>query len=542
MSDETTIVLCGGPINYSNLPIGTNASNAMVPVNGKPVISWILDDLLAKGIRQVTIVLRAQDHRFQRFLQRAYAKRVEVKLALLQQEGTIVQSLQAGLRGCATHGLVRIILGDTLIQDIYHGDSDFVYVSPVAESRRWCLAVLGSDERVVDYIDKQENVAGPRRALAGYYHLLDGGHLRSSVEQSVAQGERELSDVLRRYGALRPIYARSVKDWFDFGNIDNLVDARRRLLQSRFFNTLEINPVLNTLTKSSDDDERLRNELNWYLGVPDELKVLSPRIVNHREINGRLQIVQEYYGYPTLAELYLYGDLHPDTWASILHLLLRIHGEFRRYPGRVEKADLKAMYLEKTWQRLALLCKQDPTWHELLERPTISFNHRPLRNVRAMEADLHERVEALTETASGCVIHGDFCFSNILFDINNQIIRLIDPRGSFGRKGIMGDPRYDIAKLRHSICGFYDFIVADMFELGEPNDGFTGTFYVNGTPRVAGAVFDRMVTEAGYDLDEIRVIEGLLFISMLPLHHGHPDRQRMMFLTGLSRLNEALQR
>jgi hypothetical protein len=360
------------------------------------------------------------------------------------------------------------------------------------------------------------------------------------VEASVASGERELSDVLKRYGTTHPVYAQPVQEWLDFGNIDNLVDARRRLLQSRSFNTLTINPVLNTITKCSERDEKLRDELEWYLKLPDELKVLSPRILSHREIDGRLQIVQEYYGYPTLAELYLYGDLHADTWTSILRRLFRIHHEFRRYPGPLDKSDLQAVYLEKTRRRLEALRRQDASWERILEQPTISFNGRRLRNLLGLEAKLRTRIDALGEAAFGCVVHGDFCFSNILFDINNQIIRLIDPRGNFGRQSIYGDPRYDIAKLRHSICGLYDFIVSDMFELQETADGFEGTLYADGTVQTVGAAFDRMAVDAGYDLKDIRLIEGLLFISMPPLHHGHPLRQRMMFLTGISLLNEEL--
>jgi dTDP-glucose pyrophosphorylase len=540
VSQATTLVLCGGPINYSSLPIGTNASNAMVPVNGKPVIAWILDDLMAKGIRDVTIVVREQDHRLQSLVQRVFSSRMALKLALLKQEGTIVQSLEAGLRHSPASGLVRIILGDTLIRDGYDGDEDFVYVRSVEESRRWCLAVIGGGSRIIDYLDKQENVPSPRLALTGYYHLLNGPHLEACVKRSVTNGERELSDVLRRYGAACPIQARTAEQWFDFGNIDNLVDARRRLLQSRFFNSLTVNPVLNTITKLSEHQEKLRDELAWYLDIPDPLKVLGPRIISHQEVDGRLQVVQEYYGYPTLAELYLYGDMHADTWASILRHIMRIHQELRRHPGRVDGSAVRSMYMDKTWLRLGQLCDQEPAWRDLIEQPSVWFNGRQLRNVRKLEAVLQDRVERMIETTHACVIHGDFCFSNILFDIGHQIIRLIDPRGSFGPKGIYGDARYDIAKLRHSVCGLYDYIVADMFELEEADGRFSSTLFVNGTPRMVGAMFDRLVVEAGYDLDEIRLIEGLLFISMIPLHQGHPSRQRLMFLTGLALLNEVL--
>jgi hypothetical protein len=53
-----------------------------------------------------------------------------------------------------------------------------------------------------------------------------------------------------------------------------------------------------------------------------------------------------------------------------------------------------------------------------------------------------------------------------------------------------------------------------------------------------GALFDELTRAAGYDLGEIKLLEGLLFVSMLPLHDGDPTRQRMMFLTGLGVLNE----
>jgi len=537
-SVETTIILCGGPVNHTSLPMATHQSNAMIPVNGRPVIAWILDDLLVKGISSATVVLREEDHRLLHFLLRVYANRMSLTLAQLQQEGTIVQSLQAGLRQGAGAEPVRVILGDTLIRDTYHADENFVYVRAVEGSRRWCLAVLAGDDRIVDYMDKQENVTGPRLALCGYYHFLNGAHLITCVERSAMNGERELSDVLKRYGALESLYARPVQEWFDFGNIDNLIDSRRRLLQSRFFNTLTINPILNTITKVSEHNDKLRDELDWYLQIPDELKILCPRIVRHQDVNDRLEIVQEYYGYPTLAELYLFADLPADTWTSILHHILRIHQEFCRYPGQLEPAHLRTVYLEKTWDRLAMLCEQDASWNALLHQPTLLFNGRCLRNIFTLREAIEAKCAALSADAPIGILHGDFCFSNILFDINSQIIRLIDPRGSFGEKGIYGDTRYDIAKLRHSISGLYDYILADMFALEETEEGFTGTVYIGSSPRIIGGVFDRMITEIGYDLNAIRYIEGLLFISMLPLHHGHPQRQKLMFLTGLTLLNE----
>jgi dTDP-glucose pyrophosphorylase len=538
---ESNIILCGGPINYTNLPIGTNLSNAMIPINGKPVIGWILDDLLSKGINQVTVVLREEDVRLRRFLEQAYFARMDIATAPLLSDGSIIQSLDAGLHRTATDGLVRIILGDTLIRDSYHSDDNFVYTGEVEDSRRWCIVETNQESRIISYVDKKGSVGGSSNALAGYYHLLKGDHLRSCVTAAIENGERELSNVLRRYDAGYPIKALPVDEWYDFGHIDHLVDARRRLLQPRFFNSLTINPVLNTITKVSENNEKLLDELNWYLNIPDDLKVLTPRIVRHESKNGRLEVVQEYYGYPTLAELYVYGDLQPDNWLSILKHVLRIHAEFRRFTGELAPQATTDVYFNKTYDRMESL-KADPQWESLLAKDELLFNDRRLRGIYALRDQLRTRADELAGTALGSVIHGDLCFSNILFDVNNQIIRLIDPRGSFGEKGVLGDARYDIAKLRHSVCGLYDFIVADAFQLEEVDGVFNTQILANGTPKALAPEFDRLVSEAGYDLNDIGLIEGLLFVSMVPLHRGHPKRQLMMYLTGLSLLNEVLEK
>lgn len=327
--NSTNIILCGGPLNYSNLPVGINQSNAMIPVNGKPVIGWILDDLLKKHIDDVIVVLREQDWRLRDFLSWAYMGRMQLTLATLTTEGTILQSLLVGLQQSTSfEGLVRIILGDTLILDSYESLEDFVYIQEVEDPRRWCLITLDQDEYVSGYVDKQDIVLEKTLALVGYYHLQDKAYLQSCVERCINNGARELSDALSLYGVYHPIQATLVNDWYDFGHIDNLVKSQQRLLQPRYFNSLQIDSSLGTITKISTNNQKLRDELDWYLNLPEKLKVLTPRIIRYYEEDGCLHLIQEYYGYPTLAELYVYASLHIDVWISILRQLLRVHQNF----------------------------------------------------------------------------------------------------------------------------------------------------------------------------------------------------------------------
>jgi hypothetical protein len=126
-----------------------------------------------------------------------------------------------------------------------------------------------------------------------------------------------------------------------------------------------------------------------------------------------------------------------------------------------------------------------------------------------------------------------------LYDIQTQIVRLVDPRGSFGQKGIYGDPRYDIAKLRHSLCGQYDFIIANLFKLDKEASSFTFNLdiYKNDYHDRLVEYFDSLILELGYNLREIKLIESLLFLSMIPYHSGKPEHQFVMYLTGIKKLN-----
>lgn len=539
MPSDATIVLCAGSINFLDLPIATNRSNAMIPVSGKPVIAWILDDLISKKLSRCTIVLRPENQHLRSFVERAYGRRLDISLVDTDSR-TINESLLAGLRVSPDAKSVRVVLGDTLIRDPFTVDGDYLYAVEVESSRKWCLLRVDDEHRIVEYIDKKAGDLQPHLGSAGFYCLSDGALLGRCVAAAVATGERELSDVLRRYGAHRPIQARGAREWFDFGHIEALVDARHRLITPRYFNSMKVDPLLKTITKVSENEVKLRDERNWYRDIPDQLKVLSPRILKEEEIDGRLQITQEYYGYPTLAELYLYGDLQLDTWRSILRYVLRVHSEFRKHRGTLERHHVRHMYEGKVQERLSTLSAQDATWARLLGSRTLRFNGETLLNLPALTDEIGSWANQLADTAEITVVHGDLCFSNILFDINNQILRLIDPRGSFSKKGIYGDPRYDVAKLRHSASGNYDYIVSDMFSLDAGEQEYSVTIHQNESASGVAREFDKLIVEAGWSLADIRVIEALLFISMVPLHRDHPRRQLVMYLTGVKLLNDVL--
>lgn len=534
-----TIILCAGRINYTNLPIQTNTSNSMVPVNGKPVIGWILDDLLVYNPdEKIVIVVRDEDDLIQEFLNRVYVHRANLSIVTLTKSKNILHSLRAGLKNVQSNG-IRLILGDTLVKSgAGQSEADFVFVQEVDDSSRWCLAKLDDQQHIEYYIEKQSNIPNPHYALCGYYVFSNAPYLLQKLDEAMRLEKRQLSDVLGLYQAKFPMQAFFTDEWYDFGNADNFFHAKQRLLQGRFFNTLTVDPVLHTITKISELDVKLRNELNWYENLPHPLQVLTPRIIDKQEQGGKLLLTQEYYGYPMLSELYLYSNLTMESWGSIFKTLFNIHAKLKEYKSSLPANDFHDMYSKKTEDRLAAVKALSPAWKALTEADKIVLNGTVYHGLPFFEQYLMVAIEKLVESGEATILHGDFCFSNILYDINGHIVRLIDPRGSFGTVGIYGDPRYDVAKLRHSVSGKYDYLVSDLFSLVEIGSQFTLDVFFRSDALRIDELFDTILQQNGYILAEIKLIEALLFLSMVPYHSDKPLRQKAMFLTGIKLLNE----
>ncbi len=538
MSISNTIILSAGKIDYTRLPIGSHQSNATIPINGKPVISWILDDLIRKEIENVTVVIRAENHKLREVLETHYHKRMNIIIAQVANPQSIIDSLEAGLAQVDEQKGTRIILGDTLIYDAYNHYQDFVYTASVADSENWCVADVDGAQNIVSLTDKKTLKGDSFKALCGYYSFTDTALLKSNVQKAKQSGSRELSSVLLDYNSTHPLKTIAANDWFDFGHMESFIASKKSLLRPRHFNQLVIHPLYNTITKVSQNNDKLSDELNWYLQLPEELQILTPRIIKKEAGGGKISITQEFYGYPSLSELYVYGDLSLSVWKSIANYLFEIHKLFLTHTQPANANDCRDMYLTKTLKRIESLQQQNSYWQQVWNYDEIIVNGKKLHNYSYLLEKFKDKIEALCTIENFTILHGDYCLSNILYDVNNQIVRLIDPRGSFGSKGVYGDPRYDVAKMRHSISGCYDYIVGDLFYVENEANNFNFSIFNNPNTDELAIHLDKLIVANGYSIEDIKLIEGLLFLSMLPYHADYFERQKMMYIEGLIILNE----
>ena len=275
--------------------------------------------------------------------------------------------------------------------------------------------------------------------------------------------------------------------------------------------------------------------------MPLDLSVLAPRVIKAEDQGERFILEMELFGYPNLAEIFVYGENSTEDWLYILDKLFLNHKLLEQYKSNIEHEALEYIYKKKTEERVLDL-KKIQGLQGMVGDDFIEINGLKLRNLPLLEDAVRVICAELCDTDCAFTItHGDYCFSNILFDEKHFIFRLIDPRGRFKNSSIYGDPRYDIAKLRHSAVGFYDFIVLGMYSFRSSNDGsYELNLVADIDQQIIEEHFNRLVENQGFNVNEIKKIEALLFLTMIPLHEDDESRQRALYLIAIQKLNEVV--
>ncbi|MGD9722094.1 MAG: phosphotransferase [Pirellulales bacterium] len=546
LAETAVLIPAAGHVAEGVMALSNIACPAMVPVAGRPVIHWTLSYLRSLGLRKFVIAVSRRGMFVEDFVECSFGQDCDISFIVPSGEGGVGRTVLE-LAEHAQGKAALVVLGDTHFQfadpQLLARDEAAVLVQNVDDSYRWCTVDVNAQGIVTALHDKQRDLPGPLQALIGVYYFPDLAELQAAARAAVAEsepvsGRTELAAILRKVNAQRPIRAIEAADWLDCGNPDRQASSHRALLQKRAFNELSIDSVLGTITKRSRYVEKFLDEINYLRLLPPDLAVLFPRVLGYSTDWQDPWLMLEYYGYPSLAEVFVFENVDPAIWEQIfVHLREILRQGFRRHHRPLDRGIIRDMYLGKSRKRLESMNAPEELLRLVRQPGPVTVDGRLLPNIPALWERLEAEVDRLAENVSGSIVHGDFCLSNILYDLRSRICKLVDPRGSFGAAGIYGDPRYDVAKLYHSIYGLYDFITNDLFHVSI--DGTRIELDIRARPqhRQIQERFEK-VFFADFDRREILLITGLLFASMPALHYDAPRRQIAMYARALQLLGE----
>ncbi len=429
-------------------------------------------------------------------------------------------------------GEIRILHGDTLIEDIDFQRLDVLSVGSSEDYYQWAdLAEVNKEQP--DWADDIPGNSTGNQQISGYFSF-SSSHL---LIRSITRARGSFIAGLAEYSRTRRLTALQTGSWLDFGHVHTYYRSRTRITTQRAFNDLRIEGGV--VAKSSHDARKMQAEADWYSGLPSRLRMFTPQLLGRLsedpEAGTRTGYEIEYLHYLPLSDLYVFGRLPQLAWRSIFRALsewVSACKPYRPADAAMEIEAAGALYREKTIARL----KQFGEATGISVTEDWTFNGQPLPGLLTIAETAAAAVRS-PEEKDIRVIHGDFCFSNILYDFRTQRPKLIDPRAvnGNGKPSIHGDWRYDLAKLHHSVIGRYDFIIAGRYRL-ERQGPRQLTFNMPCDASISGIQQEfREMCFGGSTLAETDAlpISILLFLSMLPLHADRADRQMALLANAL---------
>ena len=537
------LILSAGKIEKELVKIFGNIPSGLIPLNGKPVIFGIIDKLLDEGFKKISITVGYKKEIIQEIISKQYKKKVELEFISTEFAKPPGNSIKTAMNYFPEEKLL-IILGDTLIEnnliELINKKNSFVLISQRFEKpENWCI-ITQKNGKLEQIFDKEKNLTKNEEqyALVGVYYFENVSPLKQLLDTFNENDKLEISTIIKKYKIKNNISTESAKEWHDVGHIENYFTTKQFMLKARYFNYLQLDNSSKIVTKMSENTEKLIDEIRWYKNIPDEISELTPKIVDS-EISDNPFLKLEYVGLPTLAEIWLYSEFSNDFWFKIIEKLFEILDKFNKYSENVTIQEYNSIYFDKTVERVNELINSDSLFKKIFNQEFIFINGKKFKNWYLIKEQLELKINELFNEGDNCLIHGDLCFSNILYDSENKNFKLIDPRGKWGHD-VYGDIKYDVAKIRHSVVGGFDTITNGLYSAiyNEMDGIFTDVYKPKNYEGVCEKL-DLRIKER-WNLDEIKIIEGLLFISMLPLHKDHFERQLALYSIGIQRLNEAL--
>lgn len=516
-------------LDLGNIPTG------LIPLKGKPVLEHVSANYNVETKRYAAFLSKDHNRNSRRIPEDWNIISLEDTQSLAE---TILLSLENIPKAELRNSQLFINFADTLIEP-ESGNKDQIYFEKEDYTSRW-TSFEEEDGEIKSITPKFSSPSkGKENVFTGVFKIQDPVEFKRVLEEEEQNEINQFYKALKKYLKDRDYSLIRSHDWQDVGHLDTYYDAKKSFLNSREFNEIEIDQE-NTIVKQSRDKGKIKPELDWYSKIPAEIQPYTPRIYSSKETSDKIKVKMEYIGYPSLADLFLFSNHNLHIWKNIYSKIFDILNRFTKYkPDEEIEKHLKEMYVDKTVRRLNNI--ENEELQRFKEKEEVLINGEKYQGIPFILENI-EKILKDTEVLEAdkiSLMHGDLHFSNILYDPRSNQIKTIDPRGEFGEWDIYGDQIYDLAKIRHSISGKYDFIINDMFEASMSGNEVDYTVRTEERHGQKAKLFEEMLKN-NYNkrYQKIKIVESLLFLSMVPLHSDHPERQKYMLAHGIKQFNE----
>lgn len=318
---------------------------------------------------------------------------------------------------------------------------------------------------------------------------------------------------------IKPLTIESV---IDLGSFESYNENKMKFMNSRFFNNIRIEGerVIKE-PKNSKFSYLINDEINWYNFMISVGAESIPKVYN---LNP-LTIEKIEATHPYLLK-------KPDKIKVVSKIIDELETLHSLSCIESKEEDMYDVYVNKTLSRIEPVSK----YLDLKNKSSLVINGVTLEpilpdDVKTLEY-IYKKMKAIEHFTP---IHGDPTFSNLFVD-REMKVKFIDPRGSFGKEKIYGDPRYDFAKLYYSAVGNYDQFNMKNFSLEIDGNKFQMSIASSGFEETEIIFKNRL--ESIYP--DIKILHALIWLSLSGYFLDDVDAMVASYLHGLVLLRRCI--
>ncbi len=227
---------------------------ALIPIAGKTILSFIVDQLKDAGIHEFIFIVGYLGEKIQDYVNQTYPELTTHFVFQNERQGTgHAIELTKSIVGTDE---VFVVLGDTIceydVQEVVDSPYSMLGIKKVDDPRNFGVASI-NEEGFIDQVVEKPAIPKSNMALVGLYKIKETHFLFECLhhlflQDIKTQGEYNLTDALDcmiKRGAQFKSF--KVKNWFDCGKKETLLESNATLLKKFGGNTDFNHGYLNTI-------------------------------------------------------------------------------------------------------------------------------------------------------------------------------------------------------------------------------------------------------------------------------------------------------
>lgn len=219
-------------------PYTENLPKCLLPVAGKTIIDWIVDDALFLKPSETIFITGYKASVVDEYLKQK-PEWGNVRTVIQSNPQGLGEAISLALPFVSDDEPLLIILGDTLFEAdlsiLNHEKENVLYTYKVADPKRFGVAVTDKDGHIERLVEKPQEFVSDE-AIVGIYYIKDVKALKEALDYLMknnirTKNEFQLTDALERMiqGGCK-FHTAPVQKWLDCGLVETLLETNAHVL------------------------------------------------------------------------------------------------------------------------------------------------------------------------------------------------------------------------------------------------------------------------------------------------------------------------